>query len=596
MKTICLNMIVKDEEENIVGTLTNLCSYIKFDYWVISDTGSTDKTMELIVAFFKEKNIRGELVQHEWKHFGHNRTKALECAYNKTDYVFIFDADDKIEGNFKMPDSLSKDTYQLLFGPTVTYYRPLFANNRRELVFVGALHEYLFFNDGRPFTTEVIEGNYFVHSGRTGNRSKNVNKYYDDAIVLEREFQIEMDAGNVALAARYAFYCGQSYRDAGPEYNLKSIEWYSKVPKMNTWAQEKYFACLQLALNYIKEKDMLKAMEYGINAIMHDPERIEGLVFGLDILKNMNLHIVVNSVYNKYKGYNRDPQGKLFLIKSFYDDMALEYLNSFCAFFAKDMQGGYDCCKAVIKNTETHKTGAYQNMLFYRELLFKEPPSELFKMYNEVNEIIYKLNATQVVDEKLQCLRELIFPKIQNEICRVSTLVPTIHSKPTFFISIVKENDVSFRRTIYSILNMWSDANLIDYWFCVDKSPTKKNFKWIDYEKVDPETNNLEIIQQKIIKLSPQYWIHIENGVVAYKHPFIEKCTKGLEFMKDQNIQRIYTLKSDKSQLKPETIDEKQIVIHFSKLPDYWGKSGSEFFKLWHKNIKSIAFSDNSFR
>jgi hypothetical protein len=113
---------------------------------------------------------------------------------------------------------------------------------------------------------------------------------------------------------------------------------------------------------------------------------------------------------------------------------------------------------------------------------------------------------------------------------------------------------------------------------------------------VDPETNNLEIIQQKIIKLSPQYWIHIENGVVAYKHPFIEKCTKGLEFIKDQNIQRIYTLKSDKSQLKPETIDEKQIVIHFSKLPDYWGKSGSEFFKLWHKNIKSIAFSDNSFR
>ena len=52
-KTICLNMIVKNESHIIIETLKNLCSYIDFSYWVISDTGSTDNTKELIIDFFK---------------------------------------------------------------------------------------------------------------------------------------------------------------------------------------------------------------------------------------------------------------------------------------------------------------------------------------------------------------------------------------------------------------------------------------------------------------------------------------------------------------------------------------------------------------
>ena len=86
MSTICLNMIVKNESEIIVDTLINLCSYINFDYYVISDTGSTDLTKKLIKDFFNTKNIKGELIDHVWSDFGTNRSLALECAYNKTDY------------------------------------------------------------------------------------------------------------------------------------------------------------------------------------------------------------------------------------------------------------------------------------------------------------------------------------------------------------------------------------------------------------------------------------------------------------------------------------------------------------------------------
>jgi len=96
-------MIVKDEENVIRETLENLCKYIKFDYWVISDTGSIDRTKEIIQEYFKDNGISGELFKDEWRGFGYNRTLALEYAYGKTDYLLIFDADDRIHRKFQLP-------------------------------------------------------------------------------------------------------------------------------------------------------------------------------------------------------------------------------------------------------------------------------------------------------------------------------------------------------------------------------------------------------------------------------------------------------------------------------------------------------------
>ena len=54
-KTICLNMIVKNEAHIIADTLEHLDKFIKFDYWVISDTGSTDATKEIIIDFYRRR-------------------------------------------------------------------------------------------------------------------------------------------------------------------------------------------------------------------------------------------------------------------------------------------------------------------------------------------------------------------------------------------------------------------------------------------------------------------------------------------------------------------------------------------------------------
>ena len=79
--TICLNMIVKNESHIIEKTLENLSRYVDFDAYYISDTGSTDNTMDLIRAFFKARGIPGTIEQVEWRDFGFNRTLALQMAF-----------------------------------------------------------------------------------------------------------------------------------------------------------------------------------------------------------------------------------------------------------------------------------------------------------------------------------------------------------------------------------------------------------------------------------------------------------------------------------------------------------------------------------
>ena len=57
-KTICLNMIVKNEAHIIRETFDNILKYIPLSYWVISDTGSTDGTQQIIKDYLKFSKAR----------------------------------------------------------------------------------------------------------------------------------------------------------------------------------------------------------------------------------------------------------------------------------------------------------------------------------------------------------------------------------------------------------------------------------------------------------------------------------------------------------------------------------------------------------
>jgi len=153
-------MIVKNEAHIIEDTLTKLLAKIKFDYYVICDTGSTDGTPEIIVKFMENK-VPGKVVIHTWKDFGHNRSLALEEAYNTTDYVLIFDADDYIHGNLELHKIINSsqetvDGYFLKFGKQ-QYFKVIV---KKLNILVGTITLYL---EERVQEIVILINTYMMH-------------------------------------------------------------------------------------------------------------------------------------------------------------------------------------------------------------------------------------------------------------------------------------------------------------------------------------------------------------------------------------------------------------------------------------------------
>ncbi len=298
---LCLNMIVKNESHIIKDTLTKLLNKVpSIDYWVISDTGSTDNTKEIILDFFKERKIKGELIDDEWKDFGHNRTKALENAFGKSKYLIIFDADDEICGNFVLPE-LILDSYHLQFGDVngASYTRVQIVNNNKRWKYVGVLHEVITSLE-TVNGSDIIRGNYYTLSGKTGARSRDPNKYLNDALILEKAYN-EAFQNKDDLYTRYGFYCANSYYDSGKWED--AIKWYKVTLNNKNWAQEKYVSCLRLynCYNALNQKEL--GMFYLVNSFTYDKERAECLYELVTYYAANGLNDVAYNYYNIVKPF-----------------------------------------------------------------------------------------------------------------------------------------------------------------------------------------------------------------------------------------------------------------------------------------------------
>ena len=109
---LCLNCIVKNEEKTIVRMLESVID--KIDMFCICDTGSTDRTMEVIIEYFSTKTgIVGKLYSQNFVDFEKNRNEALEMAKSmKPDYILFLDADMELVGNIEKEELLD-DFYYL---------------------------------------------------------------------------------------------------------------------------------------------------------------------------------------------------------------------------------------------------------------------------------------------------------------------------------------------------------------------------------------------------------------------------------------------------------------------------------------------------
>lgn len=345
MPTLCLNMIVKNEGKIIERMLSSVKDYI--DYWVIVDTGSTDDTKEKITKFFANTGIKGELYEHEWKDFGYNRTKAIELAKGKADYILLMDADMILRvKNPKFKDNLNCDRHLL----TLTFnYSFLFdlvriVKGNLDHDFVGRTHEYP--RCQKKDCTQSRIPMKDVHIFDIQDGASRTSKYERDIKYLLMD--LEDDPSNT----RTIFYLARSYFFAKDFEN--AIKYYEKRISSGGWKEEIFISYLEIAASKSALNKNWDEIENCYNdAAKCLPERApEAIIFIAEHYRKLQNPTItqLEKVYSYAKQCLHIPfpnQLELFLDRTPYDYRIIDELS--CASFAlgKYMEAFYLCTKLL---------------------------------------------------------------------------------------------------------------------------------------------------------------------------------------------------------------------------------------------------------
>lgn len=322
---IVLSMIVKDEQDVIARCLNSVKHIIS--KWIISDTGSSDRTVEIIKETLKD--IPGFVLHNNWVNFGHNRQQALEAAQSladKDDYILFIDADEylKVSPEFKVEDLKTGAVNIMVDYANIKYARTALVSNRHQWFWRDILHEYL--ESDTPATFSVNE-HITVQVTTEGARSKNPDKFKLDAALLQKA----VDEGSTST--RHYFYLAQSYRDAG--MLEQALDWYRKRAQTPGWEEEAWYSQYQTALTLWKlqraPEEVIAAFEV---SIFRRPQRMESITKALEYLRYKGLFLEGLKLVEKYYTgdhfslYQKTPTDTLFVEKEcyywkFWDEYAL---------------------------------------------------------------------------------------------------------------------------------------------------------------------------------------------------------------------------------------------------------------------------------
>jgi tetratricopeptide (TPR) repeat protein len=294
---ICFNGIVKNEQDVMRRRLDNIRHLV--DAIAITDTGSTDNTIEIIESFGREFNIPTRVDVAKFVNFEVSRNDALRNAEKfvqtipGTWYLMFGDADDlNFGGNSTDVQKLSTDKrplfpeidkttmdadlYQvdMVSGETkypYTWMIKLVAGRLYE--WDMPIHEAILVRSDTSKKAikwgKFTEG--YVESRREGSRTKNdTQKYEDDAKALEK--YIKRTKCNYP---RGLFYLAQSYRDS--KQFVHAFDNYKKRTKIGGDIGEVYNSYKELfviGLTYLdlEEDELVYYANRGMNI---DPRRLE---------------------------------------------------------------------------------------------------------------------------------------------------------------------------------------------------------------------------------------------------------------------------------------------------------------------------------
>ena len=342
---IGLCAIVKNEESIITRCLDS--AKLLIDYVSIVDTGSSDNTVKVIEQWLVANNIEGKVFSEEWVNFGVNRTSALKKIREKKeiDYALMIDADETLSYDKDKIDIIKNqivmDAHSIITSMgAIKYARPHITKNNMDFYYDGAVHEFV--RCSEPIKSQRTITDIEINLGPGGARSKNKNKYEDDAAAIEKELDNIKDKD---LIPRYTFYLAQSYRDCGK--HAKSLYNYNMRASQGGWNEEIYISLYEAArikeiLKYPSDdiiQTYLKASEYCI-------DRIEALHGAAKVCR---LNNKVNQAYiigKQARSLNKKLNG--LFVQEWIWDWGMDDEFSLACYWTNRFEEGYEVIRRLI--------------------------------------------------------------------------------------------------------------------------------------------------------------------------------------------------------------------------------------------------------
>lgn len=360
-KTLCLNMIVKNESKIIRRLFDSVLPLI--DSYCICDTGSTDDTVNMIKTYFDEKKIPGKVVFEPFKNFCYNRNFALQSAVGMSDYLLFMDADMILEVKHFDKQILGQvDSYHLLQGNDSFYYQNVrIVRNNGLYSYAGVTHEYI--NTPTNSTLASISKNMlFIRD--IGDGGAKSDKFERDIRLLTEGIKDE------PLNVRYYFYLANSYFDHG-DHDL-AIAIYKKRIEMGGWNQEVWYSYYRIGLCHKHKGNMDAAIYSWMNGFDFLPDRLEALYEIIHHYRNESKHKLSFVFYQlalEIFKKNNNIDGYLFLHKDVYSFQII-YEFTIIALYV-GIKNINNEVVVILNNCPHHHIvgNLFSNMKFYKDVL-----------------------------------------------------------------------------------------------------------------------------------------------------------------------------------------------------------------------------------
>ncbi len=370
MNKLALNFICKDEE-HVIERMLNSSNGI-LDLIVAVDTGSTDKTIDLIKKFGIDNNIPTYVFERPFDTFDKCRNFAMDKLRETVKelnwdsdrvYGMWYDCDEQlmIEPGFDK-NQFTNDLYMInTFIGQMKYTRNTFFKVSKPFRWYGVVHEFIVCDDQN--ISSGLATDIAVNVSMDGASWKNsIHVKY-----LSHSHKLETYIANNRQDPRWIFYTAQSYHDSASmpdnqeenkERLRRSLKYYKeRTERTDGYVEEIYYAHYRMAsIMKTLEEPWNLTMQQCLKAYAVDPLRGESIKLIIDYYLQMgewNLaYLYTKFGYENFHNKNPYPTRLLFVEESLYNWKFAEAHAAACFYTNRksDAQNAYNEILKSIKN------------------------------------------------------------------------------------------------------------------------------------------------------------------------------------------------------------------------------------------------------